>query len=138
VAEPRASSRLQEMSITAAYSGDSTFTESTSSPLNQVVDRAVTTTMLTSSKNPSQYGQKITFTATVLLLTCPEPIRVFPEQKVTVPVALPPKLWTNRRGEGHSLIVRGRIHARANGDRCAPGSIIPISPRCTNSVRKRG
>jgi hypothetical protein len=90
VAEPRASSRLQEMSITAAYSGDSTFTESTSSPLNQVVDRAVTTTMLTSSKNPSQYGQKITFTATVLLLTCPEPIRVFPEQKVTVPVALPP------------------------------------------------
>jgi hypothetical protein len=52
-------------SITGAYSGDSNFTGSTSSPLNQVVDRAVTTTMLTSSKNPSQYGQKVTFTATV-------------------------------------------------------------------------
>jgi hypothetical protein len=52
-------------SITAAYSGGSNFTGSTSSPLNQVVDRAVTTTMLTSSKNPSLYGQKVTFTATV-------------------------------------------------------------------------
>ena len=52
-------------SVTAAYSGDSNFTGSTSSPLSQVVDRAVTTTMLTSSKNPSQYGQKVTFTATV-------------------------------------------------------------------------
>jgi hypothetical protein len=52
-------------SITAAYSGDSNFTGSTSSPLNQVVDRAVTTTMLTSSTNPSRYGEKVTFTATV-------------------------------------------------------------------------
>ena len=53
-------------SITAAYSGDSNFTGSTSSPLNQFVDPAVTATMLTSSKNPSLYGQKVTFTATVI------------------------------------------------------------------------
>jgi hypothetical protein len=52
-------------SITAAYSGDSNFLGSTSSPLNQVVDKAATTTALTSSHNPSNHGQKVTFTATV-------------------------------------------------------------------------
>jgi hypothetical protein len=52
--------------ITAAYSGDTTFTASTSPALNQVVNRATTTTMLVSSVNPSTVGLSVTFTATVV------------------------------------------------------------------------
>jgi hypothetical protein len=51
-------------SITAAYSGDSDFTVSTSSILNQVV-QAESTTSVGSSVNPSAAGQSVTFTATV-------------------------------------------------------------------------
>jgi hypothetical protein len=52
-------------SIVATYSGDATFQTSTSPVLNQVVNQAATTTALASSKNPSEFGQPVTFTATV-------------------------------------------------------------------------
>jgi hypothetical protein len=52
-------------SITASYSGDTNFVGSTSSPLSQEVDRAPTTTALSSDHNPATYGQTVTFTATV-------------------------------------------------------------------------
>ncbi len=51
-------------SITAVYGGNSNFSGSTSAPVNQVV-LVATTTMLSSSLNPSIYGQAVTFTATV-------------------------------------------------------------------------
>jgi hypothetical protein len=53
--------------ITATYSGDANFTGSTSSSLTQAVSASVinTTTALTSSLNPSTFGQLITFSATV-------------------------------------------------------------------------
>jgi len=51
--------------ITATYSGDSNFNPSTSSTLAEVVNPASTTTKLTSSLNPSVYGQTVTFTALV-------------------------------------------------------------------------
>jgi hypothetical protein len=51
--------------IVATYSGDSTFLPSSSAPLRQTVNRALTTTALTSSPNPSQVGQTVKFTATV-------------------------------------------------------------------------
>jgi len=51
-------------SMTAVYLGDSRNNGSTSSTVNQFVI-ATTTTALTSSVNPSAYGQSITFTATV-------------------------------------------------------------------------
>jgi hypothetical protein len=54
--------------ISAAYLGDANFTGSTSPVLQQVVDskgQSPTTTALTSSLNPSIYGQKVTWTATV-------------------------------------------------------------------------
>ena len=52
--------------ITAVYGGDSsTYNSSTSRALRQVVNKASTTTALTSSANPSVYGQSVTFTATV-------------------------------------------------------------------------
>ncbi len=52
-------------SITAAYQGSSAFGPSTSAPLNQVVNPAITTTSLVSSANPARVRQSVTYTATV-------------------------------------------------------------------------
>jgi Bacterial Ig-like domain (group 3) len=51
--------------IKAVYSGDSNFARSTSKAVSQVVSKATTTTALTSSLNPSNFGQSVTFTASV-------------------------------------------------------------------------
>ncbi len=51
-------------SIYAVYNGDTNNTGSTSSVLTQVVN-ALTTTSVGSSLNPSNFGQSVTFTATV-------------------------------------------------------------------------
>ena len=56
---------LGSHTLTANYSGDATFFPSNSLPLTQVVAKAATTTALTSSANPSVFGQSVTFTATV-------------------------------------------------------------------------
>jgi uncharacterized repeat protein (TIGR03803 family) len=52
-------------SITAVYAGDTNYAGSTSAALSQVVDKATTSTALTSSVNPSTVGESVTFTATV-------------------------------------------------------------------------
>ncbi|MEA2907835.1 MAG: hypothetical protein QOI12_5222 [Alphaproteobacteria bacterium] len=52
-------------SITATYNGDASFTASTSAPLTQTVNHGTTSVTVTSSKNPSEFGQAVTFTATV-------------------------------------------------------------------------
>jgi Phosphoesterase family/Bacterial Ig-like domain (group 3) len=52
-------------SVTAVYVGDSNFATSTSKAVSQVIAKASSTTALTSSQNPSSYGQSVTFTATV-------------------------------------------------------------------------
>ena len=51
--------------ITASYQSDSDFARSTSPVYKEVVTPASTTTVLTSSANPSSLGQTVTFTATV-------------------------------------------------------------------------
>ncbi len=51
--------------ITVAYGGDSNFLSSSSAVLIQTVHQDSTTTRLTSSVNPSVYGQTVVFTATV-------------------------------------------------------------------------
>lgn len=55
--------------ISAIYSGDSTYTGSTSNTITQTVNNpapaATTTTITTSTPNPSTYGQSVTFTAQV-------------------------------------------------------------------------
>jgi hypothetical protein len=51
--------------ITAAYSGDSNFTSSSSAPLTQAVNQSGSATAVISSQNPSATGQSATFTATV-------------------------------------------------------------------------
>jgi hypothetical protein len=60
-----ASLNLGGNAITATYNGDTNFTTSTSGTLTQTVNQAGTTTTLTSSANPSVYGQSVTFTAKV-------------------------------------------------------------------------
>src|SRR5262249_51459977 len=53
-------------SITATYNGDSNFVARAASPaLSQTVNKANTTTAVSSSANASVFGQSITFTATV-------------------------------------------------------------------------
>jgi hypothetical protein len=52
-------------SITASYSGDSNFSSSTSPVLQQTVQQAASTTSISSSLNPSTFGQSVTFSATV-------------------------------------------------------------------------
>jgi hypothetical protein len=52
-------------SITATYVGDASNTGSTSPVLTQVVNKYPSSTTLTSSLNPSNFGQSVTFTATV-------------------------------------------------------------------------
>jgi hypothetical protein len=51
-------------SLTATYNGDSSFSGSSSTTLTQVVNLASTATTLTSSPNPSAFGQTVTLTAT--------------------------------------------------------------------------
>lgn len=51
--------------IYASYKGDANFLSSISSSLSQIVKKFPTTTTLTSNLNPSNYGQNVTFTATV-------------------------------------------------------------------------
>jgi uncharacterized delta-60 repeat protein len=51
--------------ITATYGGDANYGTSTSTALNQTVNRGPTVTTLGSSPNPSTYGSAATFTATV-------------------------------------------------------------------------
>jgi len=52
-------------SITAKYSGDNNFDGSTSAAVNQTVDKAGTTTILTSSAKSIKSGSQVTFTAKV-------------------------------------------------------------------------
>lgn len=56
-------------SITVQYSGDGNFSGSTSSAITQTVDKASTSTLLTSGLNPSTFGQSVTFTATVSVVS---------------------------------------------------------------------
>ncbi|MFZ0774547.1 MAG: Ig-like domain-containing protein [Candidatus Sulfotelmatobacter sp.] len=53
-------------SITATYGGSSSFSTSVSSTLTQTVNKDSTTSSVTSSLNPSNPGQSVTFTATVV------------------------------------------------------------------------
>ena len=52
-------------SITALYEGSSAYTGSTSPVFSESIEKATTTTKLTSSLNPSKYSQSVTLTAVV-------------------------------------------------------------------------
>ena len=52
-------------SVIATYSGDPNFLTSTSAPVQQTVNKVLTTTVVTSGQNPSSFSQLVTFTAVV-------------------------------------------------------------------------
>ena len=56
-------------SITAVFGGDANYTGSTSAAITETVSAAPTTTVVTSSSNPSVVGQTVTYTATVSVNT---------------------------------------------------------------------
>jgi hypothetical protein len=56
---------VESHSITAVYAGDNTFKTSTSAAFSQVVNKATTTSTLTSSSNSSIFGQSVTFTGSI-------------------------------------------------------------------------
>ena len=60
-------------SITAVYSGDGFYNPNTSAVLTQTVNKANTTTTVTSNPNPSTFGQTVTFTAAVTSSTSGTP-----------------------------------------------------------------
>jgi PhoPQ-activated pathogenicity-related protein len=60
---------LNGHSITASYAGNATFTGSASTVLTQTVNPAATTAKVTSSANPSVFGQTVTFTVTITAKT---------------------------------------------------------------------
>ena len=55
--------------FTASYNGDSNFLASVSAAYTQTINRAGTTTTVSSASNPSVFGQTVTFTATVSVVT---------------------------------------------------------------------
>jgi autotransporter-associated beta strand protein len=54
--------------VTADYSGDQIFAPSTSAPLTETVNQAPTATAVTTSPNPSAFGQLIVLSATVTVV----------------------------------------------------------------------
>jgi len=56
-------------SITVVYNGDTGHAASTSAAVSQVVNKTGTSTLLSSSQNPSTAGQSVTFSATVTATT---------------------------------------------------------------------
>jgi hypothetical protein len=56
-------------SITVVYNGDASHAASTSPAVSQVVNKTGTSTVLSSSQNPSTTGQSVTFSATVTATT---------------------------------------------------------------------
>ena len=64
VSSPINTLSVNNHTVQAVYSGDSTFAGGTGT-FTQTVGKASTSTLLTSSTNPSVYGQNVTFTATI-------------------------------------------------------------------------
>jgi len=124
-------------SITASYGGNANFSGSTSSPLTETVKnaRARTTTLVSSSANPSVSGQSVTFTATV---TAKSPMGVTPSGTVTFEDG-PSSLGTGTLdSSGQAMFTTSTltvgshsIAASYGGDKSFKDS---TSPRLTQSV----
>jgi hypothetical protein len=75
--------------VIATYLGSSVFAGSGSATLTQVVNRATSTTVVTSSRNPSVFGQSVTFTARVTPVAATGSVQFFLDgAAVGGPVAL--------------------------------------------------
>ncbi|WP_329386187.1 beta strand repeat-containing protein [Streptomyces sp. NBC_01716] len=108
----------------AAYTGDSTFDPSSSGLVNQVVNAADTTTVVTAGPNPSVCGETVTLCATV---TIDPPGTGTPTGTVTFtgPGGLNQTVTLDATGEAcitTTGLATGTITATYNGDDCAASS----------------
>ena len=98
--------------VTAVYGGDTHLASSTSNAVKQVVKKAATTASLSSSPNPSTYGQAVTFAAVV-----------------TSSLAAPPDGDTVTFKEGTTVLGTGSL---SGGSASFTTSALPVG---TNLVR---
>lgn len=111
-------------SITSQYSGDASHTGSTSSVLLQTVDKASTTTTVTSTPNPSRNGRTVTFTATVSPSAATGTVRFRDGSKLLGTVAV---------NGGHASLSTSKLNvgkhsitATYGGDATFAGSTSPV------------
>ena len=120
-------------SITAQYGGDSNYSASASPAVSQTVNKADTTTTLTSSRNPSNNGQRVTFTAAISPSTATGSVQFFDGYAWlgTVPVGSGKASFTT------SSLSPGShsITAQYSGDAAYNGSTSAV---LTQTVRKNG
>jgi hypothetical protein len=74
--------------VTAVYSADAVFGASTSNSLSQIVNKANSTTTVTSSLNPSRVANTVTFTARVTPTAATGSVRFSIGGVLTAPVVL--------------------------------------------------
>jgi M6 family metalloprotease-like protein len=93
-------------SITAVFSGDVDYSTATSSVLQQRVDKSATTTSMTSSVNPSNRGQSVTFTASVSPASATGTIQFLDGSAVlsTVNVSAGKAAWTMKPSFGNHYL----------------------------------
>ncbi|MFD3488231.1 Ig-like domain repeat protein, partial [Streptomyces sp. NPDC058665] len=108
----------------AAYTGDGTFDPSSSGLVNQVVNAADTTTVVTAGPNPSVCGETVTLCATV---TIDPPGTGTPTGTVTFigPGGLNQTVTLDATGEAcitTTALATGTITVTYNGDDCAASS----------------
>ncbi len=104
--------------IGATYSGDPNFLGSPATTANQVVNKAPTSTGLTSSAAPSFFGQAITYTA-IVTATSPGPDTGAPSGTVSF-VATP-------TGGGAPINIGGAVNLTASGTNQSTAASISIA-----------
>jgi hypothetical protein len=116
--------------ITAVYGGDSNFAGSTSAPVNQFV-LATTATTLSSSPNPSVYGQAVTFTAVVTsILGVPPNGEIVKFMKGTI------VLGTGTLSGGSASYTTSTLPVSTNYVRAVYGGDPNLAPSTSNVVKQ--
>ena len=121
-------------SIMAQYNGSSTYTGSVSAVVTQTVNKASSTTTLTSSRNPSNTAQSVTFTASVSPSAASGSVQFFdgPTALGTAPLSAgKASLTTSSLSAGSHSIT-----ARYNGDGNYTGSASAVLTQTVRRTKK--
>src|SRR5262249_43070030 len=107
----------------AQYNGDATFGGSSSAPVSQTVNKANTTTTVTSNRNPSTAGRPVTFTATLSPAAATGTVQFFDGAALIGPAALSGGTATPTTSSlstgSHSITARYGGDANDNGSTSA-------------------
>jgi hypothetical protein len=121
-------------SLTAVYSGDNFYNPNTSAIVKQTVNKASTTTGVTSSQNPSTFGQPVTFTATVTSSTSGIPTGMVTFKDGTTPIGSGTLNGSGQTSFMTSSLARGShsITAVYRGDTNFKTSTSPVLTQTVN------